>query len=178
MSMDNYRGIAVTLVILKLFECATLPTLVENFTQSTLQFGYTKGMSMLMAGSLICETRAEAKYVTIEPLYLVAVDSQKAFDVVDHIIMLDNYYENIQNHPLWSVVNNLYTGLVSKVKWKGNTSNSFQIHQGVRQGGILSPFLYKLYVNNLLEDLKTHNLGFKIRTTYVGCSTCADDIGS
>jgi hypothetical protein len=62
----------------------------------------------------ICEARAEAKYLTIEPLFLVTVDSQKAFDVVDHIIMLDTYYENIQNHPLWSVVNNLYTGLVSK----------------------------------------------------------------
>jgi hypothetical protein len=95
-------------------------------------------MSMLMAGSLICETRAEAKYVTIEPLYLVTVDSQKAFDVVDHIIMLDTYYENIPNHPLWSVVKKLYTELVSKVKWKGNTSNSFQIHQGGRQEGFLS----------------------------------------
>ena len=83
---------------------------------------------------------------------LVTVDSQKAFDVVDHIIMLDTYYENIQNHPLWSVVKNLYTGLVSKVKWKGNTRNSFQIHQGA-DGGILSPFLYKLYANNLLGDL-------------------------
>ena len=171
MNMDNYRGIAVTPVISKLFEYAILPTLAENFTQSTLQFGFTKGMSMLIAVFLICEARAEAKYLTIEPLFLVTVDSQKAFDVVDHIIMLDTYYENIQNHPLWSVVKNLYTGLVSKVKWKGNTSNSFQIHQGARQGGILSPFLYKLYVNNLLEDLKTHSLGFKIGTTYVGCRT-------
>ena len=50
------------------------------------------------------------------------------------------------------------------------------IHQVVRKGGILSPFLYKLYVNKLLEDLKTHSLGFKIGTTYVGCPTCADDI--
>jgi hypothetical protein len=89
--------------------------------------------------------------------------------------MLYTCCENIQNHPLCTVVKNLYTGLVSKVKWKGNTSNSFQIHQGVRQGGILSPFLYKLYVNNLLEDLKTHSLGFKIGTTYVGCPTYADD---
>jgi hypothetical protein len=77
--------------------------LAENFTQSTLQFRFTKGMSMLMAGFLICDTRAEAKYLTIEPLLLVTVDSQKAFDVVDHIIMLDTYYENIQNHPLWSL---------------------------------------------------------------------------
>ena len=50
------------------------------------------------------------------------------------------------------------------------------IHQVVRKGGILSPFLYKLYVNKLLEDLKTYSLGFKIGTTYVGCPTCADDI--
>ena len=101
MSVDNYREIAVTPVISKLFECAILPTLAENFTQSTLQFGFTKGMSnsMLMAGFLICEARAEAKYLTTEPLFLVTVDSQKAFDVVDHIIMLDTY-ENIQNHPL------------------------------------------------------------------------------
>jgi hypothetical protein len=127
MNMDNYRGIAVTPVISKLCEYDILPTLAENFTQSTLQFRFTKGMSMLMAGFLICDTRAEAKYLTIEPLLLVTVDSQKAFDVVDHIIMLDTYYENTQNHPLWSVVKNLYTGLVSKVKWKGNTSNSFHL---------------------------------------------------
>jgi hypothetical protein len=33
MNMDNYRGIAVTPVISKLFEYAILPTLAENFTQ-------------------------------------------------------------------------------------------------------------------------------------------------
>ena len=40
----------------------------------------------------------------------------------------------------------------------------------------MSPFLYKLYVNNLLEDLNQNSLGLKIGTTYVGCPTCADDI--
>jgi hypothetical protein len=51
------------LVISKLFEYAILPTLAENFTQSTLQFGFTKGMSMLMVGFLFSETRGEAKYL-------------------------------------------------------------------------------------------------------------------
>ncbi|VDH93282.1 Hypothetical predicted protein [Mytilus galloprovincialis] len=104
--MDNYRGIAVTPVISKLFECTILPRLTLNFDQSSLQFGFTKGLSMLMASLIITEARAE----------------------------------------------------------------------GVRQGGILSPFLYKVYVNNLLEDLKSHSLGLKIGTNYVGCPTCADDI--
>ena len=74
------------------------------------------------------------------------------------------------------IVQNLYKGLTSKIKWKGSISNSFEIKQGIRQVGILSPFLYKLYVNNLLEDLKQNSLGLKIGTTYVGCPTCADDI--
>ncbi|CAC5374985.1 unnamed protein product [Mytilus coruscus] len=133
-------------------------------------------MSMLMAGLIITEARAEVKHLTIEPLYLITVDSQKAFDVVDHIIMLDELHEHTQNHSMWTVVKNLYSGLVSKVKWKGNIGDIFQIHQGVRQGGIFSPFLYKVYVNNLLENLKSHSLGLKIGTTYVGCPTCADDV--
>ncbi|CAC5421652.1 unnamed protein product [Mytilus coruscus] len=176
MLMDNYRGIAVTPVISKLFECTILPRLTVNFNQSPLQFGFTKGLSMLMASFIITEARTEVKLVTMEPLFLITVDSQKAFDVVDHIILLDALYDHTQNHPLWSIVKNLYSGLVSRVKWKGTISDSFNIHQGVRQGGILSPFLYKVYVNNLLEDLKSHNLGLKIGTNYVGCPTCADDI--
>ncbi|CAC5400431.1 unnamed protein product [Mytilus coruscus] len=176
MLMDNYRGIAVTPVISKLFECTILPRLTVNFNQSSLQFGFTKGLSMLMASLIITEARAEVKLVTMEPLFLFTVDSQKAFDVVDHIILLDALYDHTQNHPLWSIVKNLYSGLVSRVKWKGTISDSFNIHQGVRQGGILSPFLYKVYVNNLLEDFKSHNLGLKIGTNYVGCPTCADDI--
>ncbi|CAC5403422.1 unnamed protein product [Mytilus coruscus] len=96
MVMDNYRGIAVTPVVSKLFECTILPSLTQNFKQSSLQFGFTKGISMLMAGLITTEARAEVKHLTIEPLYLVTVDSQKAFDVVDHIIMLDALHDHTQ----------------------------------------------------------------------------------
>jgi hypothetical protein len=48
------------------------------------------GLSMLMAALIITESRAEAKTVTLDPLILITLDSQKAFDVVDHIILLEN----------------------------------------------------------------------------------------
>ncbi|CAC5367401.1 unnamed protein product [Mytilus coruscus] len=147
MLMDNYRGIAITPVISKLFECTILPHLTVKFNQSSLQFGFTKGLSMLMASLVITEARAEVKLVTREPLFLIIVDSQKAFDVVDHIILLDALYDHTQNHPLWEYDKEAFFHL-----------------------------LYKVYVNNLLEDLKSHSLGLKIGTNYVGCPTCADDI--
>jgi hypothetical protein len=46
----------------------------------------------------------------------------------------------------------------SKVKWDGNISKSFDEQQGVRRGGIVSPELYKVFINPLLEFYKANNL--------------------
>ena len=45
-NLDNHRGITATPIILKLFEIVLLPRLSESFDQSSLQFGFTKGLSI------------------------------------------------------------------------------------------------------------------------------------
>ena len=96
MIMDNYRGITVTPTFSKIFETTILPLLKQDFNQSSLQFGFTEGLSMLMAALIITEGRAEAKTITLYPLILITLDSQKAFDVVDHIILLDKFMNQYQ----------------------------------------------------------------------------------
>ena len=174
--MDNYRGITVTPVLGKLFESVLLPRLSETFEQSSLQFGFTKALSPVMSALIVSEARAEARMKSCAPLFLVTLDSQKAFDVVNHVILLDKLYETGIHPSLWTIVKDMYTGLTSKVKWLGELSDSFKIQQGVRQGGILSPFLYKTYINPCLVELKQHRLGLCIGNTYCGCPTCADDL--
>ena len=174
--LDNYRGITVTPIMGKLFESVLLPRLTESFDQSSLQFGFTKGLSPIMSALIVSEARAEVKMNTFEPLFLVTLDSRKAFDVVNHIIMLDKLYECGVQPSLWSIVKDLYTGLTSKVKWMGKLSEHFNILQGVRQGGILSTFLYKTYNNLCLKELMQHGLGLSIGGVYCGCPTCADDV--
>ena len=66
----------------------------------------------------------------VVPLILITLDSQKTVDVVDHIILLDKFYESIPSRALWMIVQNLYEGLTSKIKWKDNISNSFEIKHG------------------------------------------------
>jgi hypothetical protein len=131
---------------------------------------------MLLSALPISESKAKCKLLTADPLFLITVDSQKAFDVVIHIIMLDKMYETGVHPILWTIVKDLYDGLTSIIKWCGVISENFPIKQGVRQGGVLSTFLYKVYNNALLRDLQNQNLGFMIDRTYVGCQTCADDI--
>ena len=58
--LDNYRGITVTQITSKLFESVLLPKLSETFEQSPLQFGFTKGLSLVMAALIVSDARAEA----------------------------------------------------------------------------------------------------------------------
>ena len=66
-----------------------------------------------------------------DPLFLITVESQKAFDVINHIIMLDKMYETGVHPTLWTIVKDFYDGLTSKIKWCGDISESFPIKQGV-----------------------------------------------
>ena len=74
------------------------------------------------------------------------------------------------------MIKDQYQDLSSRVKRASGISNSFPINQSVRQGGILSTSLYKVYIDELLRILKVKRLGFRIGSVYIGCPTCADDV--
>ena len=52
----------------------------------------------------------------------------------------------------------------------------FLILSGVRQGGVLSPYLYAIYVDDLINVLRGSGLGIHIGSVFVGSIFYADDI--
>ena len=50
------------------------------------------------------------------------------------------------------------------------------IPAGVRQGGVLSPILFALYIDDIESALSTSKLGCSINGSYLGCILYADDI--
>ena len=102
----------------------------------------------MMASLLVSEAKAE----TLEQkstVFMATLDSQKAFDVVHHSILIDKLFDKGINDTAWLVIKDLYQDISSKVKWVGDLSDSFPINQGVRQGAILSTHLYKIYIDEL-----------------------------
>ena len=59
---------------------------------------------------------------------------------------------------------------------KCHLSISFALNNGVKQAGVLSPILFTLYINGLLEILKSSGLGCHIGRMFAGAFGYADDI--
>ena len=55
---------------------------------------------------------------------------------------------------LTCLLGNLYAGQGATVKPRHGTTNWFQIGKGVRQGCILSPCLFNLYVEHIMENAR------------------------
>ena len=109
-------------------------------------------------------------------MYLTTLDTQKAFDVVSHELLLHKlYFDGVQDTD-WLLIKDLHNDMSSKVKWNGEFSRQFPILQGVRQGGILSTGHYKRYNNPLLLQLELNFDGVAIGTEKLQHITCADDL--
>ena len=75
------------------------------------------------------------------------------------------------------IIMDLYTRQNLRASWNGVLSTNFSVFNGVRQGGVLSPILFNVYVDELLVRLKQHDFGCHIGNRFVG-GLCyvADDL--
>ena len=96
--------------------------------------------------------------------------------MVHYTILLDKLLDKGIQKNIWLIIKDLYSDISSKVKWLGDYSDGFSINQGVRQGGILSTHLYKVYIDPLLDILRSKRLGLHLGTVYIGDPTVADDL--
>ena len=60
--------------------------------------------------------------------------------------------------------------------WDGEFGSYRFIDEGVRQGGILSPFLFKLYIDSMIQDISELEVGCKLGLARLNILAYADDI--
>ena len=174
-SPDNYRGPTLCVIFSYLFERALLLKVGHLLNSDTLQFGYKKRHSCSHA---IFALKSTIDYFVQRGsnVFAAFLDCTKGFDKLNH----DGMFSKLMNRnvPLCflQVLIYWYSNLTSVVKWNNVLSESFQVNSGVRQGGVLSPHLFAVYLDDLFGVLRNCNVGCHILDLFVAAIIYADDI--
>ena len=86
-------------------------------------------------------------------IYFCFIDYAKAFDCVDHNKLWKIQELGILDH-LTCLLRNLYAGQEATVRTRHGTTHWFQIGKGVHQGCILSPCLFNLYAEYIMQNAR------------------------
>ena len=74
------------------------------------------------------------------------------------------------------VIVRVYEYQYAWVKWGNSRSSTFSIVNGTRQGSILSPALFAVYVDELLVELRKLGVGCKVAGIFMGAMGFCDDL--
>ena len=143
---------------------------------SQLQFGFREGVSCLDASFVISESINHL----IErggKAFACFLDVRKAFDTVwiDGLLYKLKYKLGI-DPKMWLIIKVLFSSLKGQVIFNGHISSSFSTSQGSGQGRILAPFLYKVYINQLLMELCQLDIGITLFSHSLSAPSFADDM--
>ena len=174
-SLDNYRGITLTPIISKVLERGVLKMYSDCFLNDDRQFGFKPGIGCNEA-IFACKFTIDHFIQNGSSVFAAALDISKAFDRVNHNKLFKSLYKAGLPHGILQILVCWYNKLFVTVRWNGHLSNCFKVSCGVRQGGILSPSAFNLFINLFITELRFKGVGCTVGGIYLGCILYADDI--
>ena len=91
------------------------------------------------------------------------------------MVFISKYNRRIPDYA-WRALVNFYSASRACVRLNGQRSSIFTITGGVKQGGILSPFLFNFLIDDLLHKCTELNIGCQLGNNNVSILAYCDDI--
>lgn len=157
--INNIRPIAITPILGKLLEkhvTANITKFLEdNKLLNAKQGGFRKNCSTIKTNYQFIQDLALAKN---KNKYSIAVflDLCKAFDCVNHEILLEKLYQIGIRGNYFKWISSYLTNRKQVVKLNGVHSKVCTVKCGVPQGSVIGPLLFLIYINDI-GDLSLHS---------------------
>lgn len=148
----NYRPISILSHIAKIFEKLVLNNILPSVNPTLIdeQYGFRPGRSAVM-NSLVFNNFILDAFDNHCQVDVIFTDFEKAFDRVDHNLLLLTLKKSGFGEPLLTWFASYLTGRYQWVKINEHKSEVTPVPSGVPQGGHLSPLLFALFLNGVKE---------------------------
>ncbi len=149
-NLDNYRVIAII---------GQIPDWVILFKDrhvqngSNLQFSFKNNLSITQCTFCMIETVNYYNFNRSD-VYVLLLDAIKAFDQVKYYKLFRDSSNRHMSSLVIRLLMYMYTNQRLRVRWGNEMSSQFDIGNGVKQGGVLSPHLFEVYIDGLSLGLR------------------------
>ena len=150
----NYRGISLLSAAGKIFARILLNILSSHITPEVVpetQCGFRSNRSTV--DMIFCIRQLQEKCIEQDrPLYIVFVDFTKAFDTVGRTGLWQLLRKYGCPEKFTTMIESRHTGMMVNVRNGGEVSDTFAITNGVKQGCVLAPTLFSIFLSAMLEE--------------------------
>ena len=175
-----FRGISIASCIGKLFFSVLNNRLItfihDKKLNSEFQIGFEKG-SRPADHILTLKTISDKYLCNGKKVYACFVDFQKAFDTVWREGLLYKLIKSGVGGPFGRVIQHMYNNTNVCIKLATGLTEPFMSNTGVKQGCVMSPTLFNIFISDFPDTLKQANCDpVKLHETLISCLLFADDI--
>ena len=174
-SSNNYRSIALSSIILKIFDWVILLLYDDGLKTDELQFGFQEKTSTNMCSWMVLETIDHFTNNGSE-IFICVMDMKKVFDLVKQSMLFEKMIQRKIPPVIIRLILTMYQKQTANVRWNNELSKIFPISNGVKQGAVLSPRLYCIYIDELFIELRRRKSGCWVNDMFCGIAGYADDL--
>ena len=177
---SNYRGISLLSCFGKLFMTLLNNRLLEfainNKIISPNQLVFLPGNRTSDAHLIIHNLIQSQCHNNKKYMYSCFIDFSKAFDTVPRDKLLQKLLNYDIKGKFFNTIKNIYRDDKACLKINNKITDSFDVNQGVKQGCILSPLLFNIFMSDLPKLLDEDLVTTYPNPKHPSCLIWADDI--
>ena len=157
---NSYRPVTLSVTLTKILEMYILETCSVHHQPHPVQFGFTshRGMDMAIA---IAHDVSQYYNSRGSSTFTCSLDAEGAFDHIPHSVIFGKLDGMMPDH-MWRLLYRWYDSMYVTVRLNGSLGRRLDVRRGVRQGSIISPWIFNCFYRDMVKTVNDMECGLII----------------